>query len=190
MSDGPHKSLNMRRGWKRLAERAWTDPFNDSERSRALATALENDWAIEVPKDLVARLRDVLDDHQGDLFGEPVIKRLEALRGDASGCPLAATLLDCAAQASHQGCRGEKALETAVREALRDRAESGRRQVQEHCLRAGSERGAERVGNRIEGAIAALDMKNIAKRCIGCDDAVEPRTPLKKTGIDDGVSLS
>ncbi|MCY4635508.1 MAG: hypothetical protein OXG04_13560 [Acidobacteria bacterium] len=41
LSDGPHRSLNMRRGWKRLAERAANAAFDDNERRDALAGALQ-----------------------------------------------------------------------------------------------------------------------------------------------------
>jgi hypothetical protein len=179
----------MRRGWKRLAERAANAAFDDSERRDALAGALQGDWRNEV-EDLVGRLRDVLDDHQGDLFGESVTERLEALRGQAAGCPLAGAVLDFAARAADQGYRGNEALAKAARDALLERAASGRRQVEEHWLRTSSARSAGCVRNRIDGAIAASDMDAIARRCIGYADEGASRTPRRKTGIDDGVSLS
>ena len=180
----------MRRGWKRLAERAANAAFDDHERRDALASALQDDWRVEVPDGLVGRLRDVLDDHQGDLFGESVTARLEALRGQAAGCPLAGAALDFAARAADQGYRGNEALAKAARDALLERTASGRRQVEEHWLRASSARSAGCVRNHIDGAIAVSDMDAIARRCIGCAHEGAARTPRRKTGIDDGVSLS
>ena len=72
----------MRHGWKRLAERAWNPAFDDTERCEALAEALRGDWTDEVPQPLVRRLRDVLDDVQGDVFGDPLTVRIEGLRGE------------------------------------------------------------------------------------------------------------
>lgn len=46
----------MRRGWKRLAERAANAAFDDNERRDALAGALQGDWRDEVAEDLVGRL--------------------------------------------------------------------------------------------------------------------------------------
>ena len=176
----------MRHGWKRLAERAWNPAFDDTERCEALAEALRGDWTDEVPQPLVRRLRDVLDDVQGDVFGDPLTVRIEGLRGENTAGPLAATLLDCAIQAAHHGCSGGEALEVAARDALLQRAESGRRQVEEHWLRTPAARSADRVRNRINGAIVGSDMTVIARRCIG----PAPRASLKRTGIDDGVSFS
>lgn len=180
----------MQRGWKRLAERAANIAFDDRETSDALAGALQGDWVNEVPQGLVRHLRDVLDDHQGDLFGDSVAERLEALGGQVAGRPLANALLDCAAQAADQGLRGEEALEKATADALLERVASGRRQVEEHWLRASRARSAEGVTTRIDGALAASDMNDIARRCIGRADGGASQAPRRKTGIDDGVSLS
>ena len=180
----------MRRGWKRLAERVANAAFDDEERREALAGALQGDWSAEVPEGLVGCLRDVLDDHQGDLFGDSVTERLEALRGEAAGRPLAGAVLHCAALAADQGLRGKEALEKAVVDALQERAGSGGRQAEEHLVRASPARKAGGVRNRIDATIAASDMHEIARRCIGRADGGESRAPRRKTGIDDGVSLS
>ena len=190
MSDGPHRSLNMRRGWKRLAESAANIAFDDRETRDALAEALRRDWVDEVPENFLGHVRDALDDHQGSLFGTSVTDKLEALRGEAAGRPLAGAVLDFAAQAADQGLRGEEALAKAAADALRERAASGRRQVEEHWLRASRAGSAEAVTNRIDGAIASSDMNDIARCCIGRTDGRASQAPRRKTGIDDGVSLS
>ena len=97
----------MRRHWKRLAKRASNAACDDQERTEALADALQRDWNLEVPAGLPRRLRDVLDDRQGDLLGDSAPERLEVLRGETANGPLASILLDCAAQAPHEGYRGE-----------------------------------------------------------------------------------
>ena len=180
----------MRRGWKRLAERSANIAFDDTATSDALAGALQGDWDVEVTENFVGHVRDALDDHQGNLLGDSVTERLEALRGEAAGRPLAGAVLDCAAQAADQGLRGEEALEKATADALLERAASGRRQVEEHWLRASRARNAEGVRNRIDGAIAASDMNDMARRCIGRADGGTSQAPRRKTGIGDGVSLS
>ena len=190
MSDGPLRSLDMRRHWKRLAKCTSNDAFDNRERSEALTGALQGDWRLEVPERFTERLRHILDDHQGDLLGEPATKRLEALRRQTAGHPLAGTVLDCAIQALHDGYSGDEALIKAAQDAFLDRAASGRRQVEEHWLRESSTGSAECVSNRIDDAIAASDMNAIARRCLSLDDDVASRAPLRKAGIDDGVSLS
>ena len=180
----------MRRGWKRLTERAGNLAFDDKEVGEALARTLQADCRIELPKAVVADLRNILGDPTRGLFDDAPTERLEALRADTAGLPLASTLLDSVFRVVDQGDRGDEALATATSETLQERAASGRRQLVEHCLRTSSPQNAKCVSNRIDDAIAAADMKTIARRCLGLDDDPAPRTPVRKTGIDDGVSLS
>ena len=141
----------MRRHWKRLAERASNAAYDDKERTDALTGALQGDWRVEVSEGFVGRLRNILDDRQGDLFGKSVTERLDALRGEIADSPPAGIVLDCATQALHEGYRGEDALAKATGDALLERACSGRRQVEEHWLRESSVRRATFMRNRIEG---------------------------------------
>ena len=180
----------MRRHWKRLAERASNAAWDAEERREALTGALQRDWRVEVPAGFVGRVRDILDDQQGDLFRGSATARLEALSGETADSPLAGAVLDCMAQALHEGYRGEEALEKAVCDALLERARSGGRQVEEHWLRESSTRSARFMSNRIDEAIAALNMNVIVRRCVGRAVTVAPRGPVKKSGIDDGVSLA
>lgn len=179
----------MRRGWKRLAARAANAAFDDAERRRALDRALAEDFRAEVPESFVRRVRRALDGSHGDLFGESATERLESLRGEAADGPLAGTVLDCAVQAVHEGCQGHAALVTAVANALLERVTSGERQMEEHWLRESSPRSAKFVRDRIDGALAESEIDVIARRCIGSLDNA-PRGPVRKTGIDDGVSLA
>ena len=75
----------MRRHWKRFAKRASNAACDDQERTEALADVLQRDWNLEVPAGLPRRLRDVLDDRQGDLLGDSAPERLEVLRGEPGG---------------------------------------------------------------------------------------------------------
>ncbi len=179
----------MRRHWKRLAKSASNAACDDRETTETLTGALQGDWGVEVPTGFAGHLRNIIDDRQGDLFGESVFGQLEALRGKTADSPLAGAVLDCVTQALHEGYRGEEALAKAAGDALLERACSGGRQVEEHWLRESSARSATLVRNRIDGAIAAANMSALGKRCIGCADAAAPRGPTKKTGIEDGVSL-
>lgn len=138
VSDGPYRSLDMPRHWKRLAKRASNAACDDQERNEALAGALQRDWVLEVPAGLPGRLRDILDDRQGDLLGDSAPERLEVLRGETADSPLASILVDCAAQALHEGYSGDDAVVKATADTLQERACSSRRQVEEHWLRESS----------------------------------------------------
>ena len=180
----------MRRHWKRLAKRASNAACDDQERTEAFTGALQRDWNLEVPAGLPGRLRDILEDRQGDLLGDSAPDRLEVLRGATADSPLASILLDCAAQALHDGYRGDDALAKATANTLRERACSSRRQVEEHWLRESSVRRATLMRNRIDIAIAAADVNAIARDCLGLGNGKSSQAPLRKTGIDDGVPLS
>ena len=190
VSDGPYRSLDMRRHWKRLAKRASNAACDDQERAEALAGALQRDWVLEVPAGLPGRLRDILDDRQGDLLGDSAPERLEVLRGETADSPLASILVDCAAQALHEGYSGDDAVVKATADTLQERACSSRRQVEEHWLRESSVRSAKLMRSRIDAAIAAADVNAIARDCLGFSSGTSSHAPLRKTRIDDGVPLS
>ena len=103
MSDGPHRSLNMPRGWKRLAERADNRAYAPEEVRDALPEALEHDWHAEVPDSVCRLVRDILGDSQSSLFGDQRAERLEALRGETAGYALGNTFLDYAIHVAARG---------------------------------------------------------------------------------------
>ena len=130
MSDGPHRSLKMPRGWKKLAERADNKAYATEEVRDALPAALEQDWRAEVPDSLWRKMREILGDSQSSLFGHQPSERLVALRRETAGHNLGNVFLDCAIQAAEQGRSGEEALREAAGMALSDRAVIGRRRVE------------------------------------------------------------
>ena len=189
MSDGPHRSLKMPRGWKKLAERADKKAYAPEEVRDALPAALEQDWRAEVPDSLCRQVRNILGDSQSSLFGDQRAERLEALRRETAGYNLGNAFLDYAIQAAERGGTGDEALKEATGKALSDRAARGARQVEEHYCRESTQRRAARVRERIESGVTQSDMAGIAGRVVGTDGTGGPRRPVKQTGIDDGVRL-
>ena len=131
MSDGPHRSLRMPRGWKKLAKRADNKAYAPEEVRDALPEALEHDWRAEVPDSVCKRVRDILGDKQSSLFGDQRADRLEALRGEAAGYALGNALLDYAIEAAARGRCGDEALRGRGRQGIdgsrRARRPPGRR---------------------------------------------------------------
>ncbi len=189
MSDGPHRSLNMRRGWKQLAERADNRAFAPEAIRDALPKALEQDWRAEVPESLPRQIRTIFEDTQSSLFEDEKIERLEALRSYTAGYPLSSVFLDCAIQAAAKGRTGEAAVSEAACDALKDRAARGALQVEEHFYRKTTENRAARVRERIESGISQSDVSGIARRLIETGKSEQPRTPAKQTDLDDGVQF-
>ena len=189
MSDGPHRSLNMRRGWKRFAKRADKEAYAPEEVCDAIPAALEQDWRAEVSPNLIRQIRLILQDNQSSLFGDQRIEKLEVLRSNTAGYPLANTFLDCAIQAAANGKAGQEALTEAASALLMDRATRGILQVEEHYYRESSHKRSVNVRERMNSGIAQTDFGAIARNLIGTGKAERPQSVAKRTGVDDGVSL-
>ena len=189
MSDGPHRSLKMPRGWKKLAERADKKAYAPVEVRDALPAALEQDWYAEVPDTLRRQVREILGDRQDPLFGDQRSQRLETLRRDTAGHNLGSVFLDYAIQAAERERCGDEAVTEAIAQTLTDRATRGARQVEEHYHRKSTELRASHVRKRIEAGMTLLDMTSLAMQLVGMGRTKGPRWPAKRTGIDEGVRL-
>ena len=78
MSDGPHRSLPMRRRWQLVAERADKRSYTVAEITDALVPALEQDCRDEMSPEFIAGLRRVAE--EPSLFSDGAAARLESLR--------------------------------------------------------------------------------------------------------------
>ena len=189
MSDGPHRSLNMPKGWKKLADRADNKAFAADEVSDALPLALVPDWNAEVPAGLVNKVGMILGDSQDSLLSAAREERLKALRSETAGYNLASVFLEYAIQADARGLAGPDAMNEAASNALTDRAARGARQVEEHYFRESTQRRADFVRTRIERGISQSDMAAIAESVLGNSNDNKTGRIGKKTGLDDGVQL-
>lgn len=188
MSDGPHRSLTMPRGWKKLAERANNKAFAPEEVRNALPEALEQDWRAEIPDSFCRQVRKILGEKQNSLFGDQQPEQLEALRIETAGHNLSSAFLDYAIQAAARGRSGDEALKEAAAKALSDRAVRGARQVEEHYRRKSTQGRAAHVRERIETGVTQSDITGIAGRLVGTDNS-KGRWPAKHPGLDAGVQL-
>ena len=188
MSDGPHRSLKMPRGWKKLAKRADNKAYAPEEVRDALPEALEHDWRAEVPDSVCKRVRDILGDNQSSLFGHQRAERLETLRGETAGYVLGNAFLDYAIEEAARGRCGDDGLRVAAGRALMDRAARGARQVEEHYCRESTLHRAAHVRERIDIGVTQSDIHGIAGQLVGTDISERSR-PAKQAGLDDGVRL-
>ena len=189
MSDGPHRSLNMRRGWKRLSERADDRAFEPEEVREALPTALEQDWHAEIPQNLCRQIRTIMYDPQSSFFPDQKVERLEALRDGRVVHPFGSVFLDCSIHEVTRGLTGEEAVRAAGAGALLDRATRGARQVEEHYRRKSTSNRALDVRGRIEDGISRSNFSALVARLIGTENAEDSLTSGKRTGLDDGVRI-
>ena len=123
MSDGPHRSLPMRRHWRDFAERSAKAAFSPDQVSEALPHALKKE-ILEAP---IKEIRDIMG--SGSLFPEMRIERLEALRKVHRGSAAATRVIDCAIEAAASGLIGEGGTHMAVKNAIDDTARDALRGV-------------------------------------------------------------
>jgi hypothetical protein len=184
MSDGPHKSLPMRRHWKDLAERSAKAAFSPDQVAEALPHALKKEI-------LSAPIKDIRDIMGGDtLFPELRIERLDALR-QAHRSAAATHVIDCAIAAAASGLTGEAGTHAALQNALQDTTRNGVRGIEEHYQREANSRSAGYVRTRLEAASQQLDCGALAREILASGTPPSPRsvTLPHQSGVDEGPPL-
>ena len=185
MSDGPHRSLSMRRGWKKVAECGANHAFEPEQVSEWIAPALEDDCRVELPPGFL----DSFCGLYGSLFRDNLEPELERLRAQA-GPGLGRRLLD---NAIHRAARGESGPDTPVKalaDTLMDHAGGCSKQVEEHWLRKSCERNAKDVRGRVDDGIkqAVPTVERLARKLLKIDPG-SPSRSQKRQAIDEGVKI-
>jgi hypothetical protein len=190
MSDGPHRSLPMRSGWKRVAERGANSAFSEDEINRAIIPALKQDCRNEMsPEFVTAICAEFQQQQQTSLFADDTVSsRIEALR-PVAGSGIGRTFLDNVIHLSASDAAGLDVLAVALTTALKDRAARGARQVEEHYLRTSGGVGLVNPRARIEGAIASSPLQALAREILRIERGSPTGPPLRQIGLDDGVEL-
>ena len=190
MTDGPHKSLSMRRAWKHVAERVDRPAFTPDEVCEELERALQQDWKAEIPLDLLRKLRGIVCDRQGILFNDGRRDGLEALRPLATGHTYGSVFLDFAIVAVASGYGGEEALVRAAKDTIADVLARSERQIEEHYLRRCEPDRVNRVLRQLRQTKDRLDYRSLATALLGHSDAdIAAKAPARSLGLDDGVML-
>lgn len=187
MSDGPHKSLSMRRHWKALARRASIAAFDPTEVCVALPPALLSD-AREIPLEKAKVIFQV--DRQADFFNEDIHGRLERLRHDCAGSSIGNAFLDGTQEAFQNGLRGERALEHGLVSAMDETRRAAFQSIEEHWLREGSVESTVYVRDRLNRAWDACDVKAIAAEILsGKPNSYVAQAMKRRESVDEGPQL-
>lgn len=184
MSDGPHRSLNMRPWWKEAARRADKSAFDVAECAEALAIAMERECKEELRPSFVKGLRDAYE--EPSLFSPAESIHLLALEPET---PLERRVLDNIAALSPQELSDVTGLLTAVTNAVTGEVPRYCKQIEEHYYRESGHAHAKRERERLDEASAKADLAGLAKRLLKPEGAKSAPMLEKKTGIDDGVML-
>ena len=190
MTDGPHKSLSMRRWWKHVAERADRAAFTPDEVCESLLRALPKEWKAEAPLDLPRKIRGIVCGRQGTLFDDGQREALEALRPLATGHACGSVFLDFAIIAVTAGNEGEEVLVNAASDTIADVLARSERQIEEHYLRRCKRDRVARLLTRLGLAKEKINCRSLATTLLGHNDADIPaQAPARHLGLDDGVVL-
>ncbi len=186
MSDGPHRSLPMRRHWKVLAERAAKAAFSKDDVQATLPLALAKDFRADAP---IEAVREILGGwQQSDMFSDDRVERLEAARSECCGSTAGNALIDCAIEAVYNGRSGEAAAVSALANALGEYCQGEFRAVEEHYQREANARSARFVRERLDGARQQTDFQSLAKDMLSPPRGASMRI-VKQTGLHDGPPL-
>lgn len=187
MSDGPLKSMKMRRHWRPFAERVENPACPLKEVCDALKHALKKDFA-EAP---VEKVRNILGGghEQASLFPQERIAQLERLRRECSGSTAANTLIDCAVEAVTDGQGGEDAVKDVLKNAAESYTHNQFHGVEEHCQREGGD-SADIIRDRLQATRQACDYDALATDLANGDSISGKSSGIEKhSGIDEGPPL-
>lgn len=187
MSDGPHRSLQMKPKWRSLAERAYNRNFDIDDIATAMGPALVSDCRDETTPAFFAGLRHIFEEQEGLLIKDNVRQRLEALRPEA-GTGIGRRILDNAIRLSEEAEASVKSLVQSVERALRERAAKSCRQMEEHAQRETSVSRASHMRGRLEQATTKAPLTSIAKQMLKIEKP-PARSSKKRQGLDEGPSL-
>jgi len=164
MSDGPHRSLPMRRHWKDTAERAARPVHSSAEVCNALTHALKRD-ILEAP---IEKMRDILNSRKPDLFH--------------------ILSIDCAIEAVQGGLKGQAAVESTLRNALEETMRSAFRGMNDHYQREATPKETHNLRARLDAARHKLDCGAVANELLSPTKPPSPRSLklLRHTGLDEG----
>lgn len=186
MSDGPHRSLPLKKHWKRVAERAATPSYTLSEVAATLPNALLCDLR-EAP---VSQVVDILFGRgQPSLFHENCVDELEALRGTCRGSTAGTTLIDCAIEAKTVGLGGAFAVNTVLINTLEALARGYSHSIEEHYHRK-KPWSVPNIRTRLKEARASVSFATLASEITSGNAASIAKLGVpKRRGIDEGPQL-
>jgi hypothetical protein len=187
MSDGPHRSLPLRKHWKKVAE--WADNLNYGcgDVVAVLSEAVVRDFRREVPDSVLSLLKKEFCSRETML---PAFQTqpLAVLDREHEGSPMACLIADCAEYQLATGDAGLEGLETALRSGIHERLLGVGQQMEEHYVRdphSTPERAAT-VRNRLMEATQALPLHDLTLQLLGAQPTQRMHVALQ-SGLDEGV---
>lgn len=188
MSDGPHRSLPMRRAWKEFAKRGDQSTYDFEQVAEAATNALATDFK-EVSWSLVKTLKSIFTGQDNSLgLPEIALQQLDDAKRLAGGSVFGSNAVAWGIQLINEGRFGLDAFHDAIGLAAKERGFANIRSVEEHYIRASNQRHAARVSTRMLRAIHGIS-ENRLGLMLAAPQLVGARRSMKRTSLDEGVPL-
>jgi len=190
MSDGPHRSLPLRRAWKKVCEIADGRAHAVEEVVERIPTALAADAKGELGEALLKSLRRILTGEQPQLIDDS-LEHVAALRSQAASV-MDIDLIDAISDALRDGKRGAEAFQSGAEAMFEDRGEAVSRSVVEHYLRLSPQARAAHVEQRIAAALkqARESVRALATGLVtGAMKSALPKA-VDRSGLEAGPALA
>lgn len=192
MSDGPYKSLPLRKSWRTVTEYAHKPAFTADECAKAMRAALHDDFKRDVPKEMMSAIRDVMvDTAQRSLLPTIAQSELDRIRHDYPASGLSDAIVEHTQLALHQGKTGSEALKSGCQQAALDYARSNILSVEEHYRREPAQFQREHktinVRQRLHETLTTSSVRNVGHEVVAMLRGQKISTKLQKeVGLDAG----
>ncbi len=189
MSDGPHRSLPMRKPWKELAKRGDQDAYDARQVAEAAADALASDFRNEVKWSLIDALKSTFTGRDNSLMlPEIALHELESAKALAAGSVFGMNAVAWSLGLIKEGRFGLDAFHEAIGLAAKMRGFANVRSVEEHYLRKSNPQRSTNVSKRLQSAVSSLSEGRLGSMLVAPDVAKAERS-RKKNHVDEGVAL-
>ena len=190
MSDGPHRSLPMRKPWKELTKRGDQSTYDSEQVAEAATYALASDFKNEVSWSLVKALKSIFAGIDNSLMApEIAIQQLHDLRPLAAGSVFGSNAVEWSIQLVNEGRLESDAVYDAIGLAAKARGFANIRSIQEHVLRKTNQHRADGVAIRLGKAINGLPESRLGAMLLDDREQKRRRRLKKNTSLDEGVPL-
>lgn len=189
MSDGPYRSLQMRKSWREFAKRGEQSAYDSQEVAEAATDALVSDFKREVKWSLINALKAVFSCENNSLrVPEIALMELDAVKLLAAGSVFGQSAVEWSICLVEEGYLTSDAVYTAIGLAAKDRGYANARSIREHALRETNALVANGIAHRLNGAICSLSEHHLGTSLVELGGRKSPRL-RKRANIDEGVRL-
>lgn len=191
MSDGPFKNLRLAKRWRKFAEAAYNDAFDQVECRAMASDSIVRDVLTGPVQTLLSVLKSYVDQKQMDM--DP-LSSIERIFDENSKGQFANILQKEMAYRLSDNCTQKEAFEQALASSVREQINISRTRIQEECIHS-CEIGEMKQGqldrtmDRTNTVFESLDRQSICEAIRACNKQTFKDAVAKKDGINEGPSL-